>query len=682
MENFKKIKTQDGVNTYELGFVPEVVLPTFFSYKERKVTKKDATAEYPAGTKKKVAFNYSLNAYVDVADVAGDGFVELGKRTSAEVVTVRYVKELDCLMIEKGLYATTIKCPEKGRYQTVARVYITRDKKVFTCGTAEQWRWICVDGDYKSFFIPENPDLVYDFKNNLSEFTNSSAIVVTSREQLLEACKSLWGAEVVPVEGNRSVTLDRFYNIVAYVNHKSRIKRNGPKQRAIDELTSIALPEISGDDCKAFREVYGHKYSVRVGHICRVNDDKCVVRIFNNGYETTRFYVDKKTVNACNRADDGTWLARPFTAKSGSYDWTFRIDSVDAEAVAGTQLEYLIDMIEGIEANDRGLAVWALLSMPYLERVMKYDERLKAVISNALTSYDPINDIERQLGTMKDAKKINAVLGFNKFQLDFFASREFKGLQVLKEVFGDTFIDFDNDTTVFLASLVDVISTKRRTNDIMCNLKVVAEHYGWPTMKAVGKLLIELAKKDDGIYNCILNRHRLDGCSTFALYTDYLNMVVEMGCNLPVNIPLNSVRSAHDMAVELYNLHEVEVEKEKWDKRIRSWNKWTFAPEEEDYLVVAPREPQDLAREGITLSHCVKNYIGRVTNGTTNIMFIRKKDEPDVPFFTVEVGNGGTVEQIHGFANRNLCTEPALVPFVKKWVKACKLKSNNFNKVR
>ena len=72
----------------------------------------------------------------------------------------------------------------------------------------------------------------------------------------------------------------------------------------------------------------------------------------------------------------------------------------------------------------------------------------------------------------------------------------------------------------------------------------------------------------------------------------------------------------------------------------------------------------------------------KVADGQTNIMFIRKKDKIDDPFFTVEVSNTGTIEQVHGFANRNASTEPGLTEFVKKWAEKRKLKLTNFNKVR
>ena len=97
---------------------------------------------------------------------------------------------------------------------------------------------------------------------------------------------------------------------------------------------------------------------------------------------------------------------------------------------------------------------------------------------------------------------------------------------------------------------------------------------------------------------------------------------------------------------------------------------------------MAPREPNDLAIEGMTLHHCVKSYIDRVTDGKTNIMFIRKKNELDKPFFTVEVDNTKTIQQVHGFGNCNADTVDGLADFVKAWAKDKKLKINGIDKIR
>ena len=136
----------------------------------------------------------------------------------------------------------------------------------------------------------------------------------------------------------------------------------------------------------------------------------------------------------------------------------------------------------------------------------------------------------------------------------------------------------------------------------------------------------------------------------------------------------------HNIAMEVFNSKIMEINEKKFEKVVKKCDKWTFS--DDNFTVVAPKIAEDIAVEGITLHHCVKGYIGKVTEDKTNILFIRKTDEIDKPFFTVEITNDAVVQQIHGFSNRNADTEEGLLDFVKKWVEAKDLKMSNFNKVR
>jgi hypothetical protein len=171
--------------------------------------------------------------------------------------------------------------------------------------------------------------------------------------------------------------------------------------------------------------------------------------------------------------------------------------------------------------------------------------------------------------------------------------------------------------------------------------------------------------------------------STLYLYRDYLEMVEKIHGTSdfkPYFKTYEELRTMHDMAVEVYNIMSVEYKKEAFKEVSSRWDKFYY--EDDEYAVIAPKEPADLAKEGLELHHCVKGYIDRVIDKKTNIVFIRKKQEMDKPFFTVEITNDNTIQQIHGFANRNLSTEPELIDFVNKWIEERDLKASNFDKVR
>lgn len=54
-------------------------------------------------------------------------------------------------------------------------------------------------------------------------------------------------------------------------------------------------------------------------------------------------------------------------------------------------------------------------------------------------------------------------------------------------------------------------------------------------------------------------------------------------------------------------------------------------------LIVPPKRHNDIKKEGETLKHCVATYAKRVATGETIILFVRKADEPDKPYFTLNI---------------------------------------------
>lgn len=63
----------------------------------------------------------------------------------------------------------------------------------------------------------------------------------------------------------------------------------------------------------------------------------------------------------------------------------------------------------------------------------------------------------------------------------------------------------------------------------------------------------------------------------------------------------------------------------------------TYAYADRHFIVRLPKSPNDLIREGREMHHCVGTYIDRVAKEESIILFIRRKEAPDVPFITAEV---------------------------------------------
>lgn len=53
-------------------------------------------------------------------------------------------------------------------------------------------------------------------------------------------------------------------------------------------------------------------------------------------------------------------------------------------------------------------------------------------------------------------------------------------------------------------------------------------------------------------------------------------------------------------------------------------------------ILIVPKSGDEIRNEGAKLHHCVGGYVERVARGETNIFFIRKTEDPETPYYTME----------------------------------------------
>lgn len=152
----------------------------------------------------------------------------------------------------------------------------------------------------------------------------------------------------------------------------------------------------------------------------------------------------------------------------------------------------------------------------------------------------------------------------------------------------------------------------------------------------------------------------------FQYYKDYLNLLKDMEVAVDTkNIAMpKDLTVAHNHAVDLYNQMEKEIEERKFEKRKKALVK--LEREIDDYKIVAPLEPKELIQEGKKLSHCVggSGYVDRHRKGELTILFIRRKDRPNEPFYTMEYRSGRIV-QIRG--KRNASAPEEIKKVAEEW---------------
>lgn len=102
--------------------------------------------------------------------------------------------------------------------------------------------------------------------------------------------------------------------------------------------------------------------------------------------------------------------------------------------------------------------------------------------------------------------------------------------------------------------------------------------------------------------------------------------------------------------------------------------------EDSKFFIRIPATGEEIREEGKKQHHCVGGYVDRVLRNICYIVFIRKKEEPDKPFYTVELSTDLKIRQCRGF--RNCSKTPEVEDFVQKWEAAMETEAKKQKKLK
>jgi hypothetical protein len=148
---------------------------------------------------------------------------------------------------------------------------------------------------------------------------------------------------------------------------------------------------------------------------------------------------------------------------------------------------------------------------------------------------------------------------------------------------------------------------------------------------------------------------------TIELLSDYVRMSQTLG--LPFEKYPKSLKKSHDLITRDFNLHMGNNEEE-----IRLNIPKKYEKVSDDFLVIAPEKSIEVLKEGKVLRHCVGSYIPKIVKGNSHILFVRRAENKEKPFFTIEVDPfEKAIVQVKGAHNRPPFAE--VKKFLRKWSK-------------
>lgn len=182
--------------------------------------------------------------------------------------------------------------------------------------------------------------------------------------------------------------------------------------------------------------------------------------------------------------------------------------------------------------------------------------------------------------------------------------------------------------------------------------------------------------------------------SALSLWLDYLDLAKKAGLEKTVNPYPKDLKAEHDRMLEILEREKYRQsmeEKKKMAQRIRAEAEKDAAeltkkyrkvrgiyaklkPKYEygndRYRIMVPEGIADIVFEGRMLQHCiarVDRYYERIQTHESYLFFLRKADDPDTPYYTLEVEPGATVRQKRTFNDQQNEDIKEATDFLREW---------------
>lgn len=530
-----------------------------------------------------------------------------------------------------------------------------------------------------------NTEIYHLLSTTYSRMQKLSTNVVIKHKSVLEFLK------------DNNIILSYSENGYAWNFAENYYKKYAPRPMNQKNLNIIEINNSLGE--KMIEEIIPVNLSVKsIADIawCENKNGYAVIRRFSantgiNGFyrrECVRYYIaPDKTITAFYKNQRYNWRTYDY---EGKYEWDkvngsvfpfvnegYKYDLRNFESIANLpQLKYLN---YAFEPNDKGLtclnAVFGTLLHPVLEQMHKagYPELTKRCLSNTIS-----HDIKQLFGdnvTEKKSLNLYQNLGVNRTilkKMEKIAS-DANGfhhlnnlLPIIKEFCGCDVRALDSksvdDWFEFVKNFTGN-SPQYIYKQYTSLYKIVGRyHWGYELSNITIEQKEGYRKEFRYLFHLWKKEHANTHIDGVRLWKDIISQLTMIDNEFaPANINLLSMRSyrdlidTHDYLLAYSNsIRTMAFDKQEQSKRFKKMQgirKEHYEVIGNNFSVLVPEKLSQIVDEGIALHHCVKTYTDRVASGETTILFLRRTNDKDKPFYTIEVRNG-IITQIHGFGNK------------------------------
>jgi hypothetical protein len=219
------------------------------------------------------------------------------------------------------------------------------------------------------------------------------------------------------------------------------------------------------------------------------------------------------------------------------------------------------------------------------------------------------------------------------------------------------------------------IARKEQSNIPLSEMQKFAENFeiSWDSVKRILKYTT-IRRIDNYLKKqCAIKKSgsvdRYDLRYLAITWSDYISdcLKLELDLNNDMFLFPKDLHEAHQRLLQQVKHQGDALFNKKIAKRADALRKYEF---ELNSLFIRPaKSSNELIKEGKALVHCVANYAEKYANGSTIILLLRRFEEPDKPYFTVEIKKGA-ITQARGHKNKSYKDDPEALKFVNQFIEA------------
>lgn len=590
--------------------------------------------------------------------------------SKARFAYAKYHEDIEALELAEVVIDTTRKeCKHEWKYSG-EKYFLKRDKIVLD-----------VNGNIKMFNYTLSKDhFSRDFNGFLGMFHR------ISHHYCVEEFKKFLGSDSYTISSGRVVTVTNTWHIQEWYKTKQAVRGDGKQQKLTNKLVAMPVTDIAELAAKyPPREAIDNYYRWAINGLIvfeRLDDGWSVLRILNRTgkddglVENERMYLHDDGANRIVSPSKDGWVPARYNTNYCNYEIANKEEAMEK----CKRLKYIIPHIEEDNKQYVRATLMTILRFPEIEQMISLGYKKAArYICHGST---PRADIKNMFGGYYNEKEKTFMrkVGMNKHQLDEYMDI-FRGdnyydrkcaiaMSEMRKMFGDSLKSLDNTTfdTYFHGFYTMPSYWNRGPFYQLDNMDVDRNKFI--------RNAIRICKKNNSAYS-VLN-DTLNGYASLNAGTQpEINWYFDSYSDLVrAHNAIDELRRAQDAERRaMWDLAAAERLKKEEEKRKKiDEERKEYEYEDDDYIIRLPKDLSEIVTEGSVLHICIGGYTTRHAFGQTNLFFLRKKSEPDTPFYAIEMDNAKNIVQIHGFANKWCGNNPEIIPTIVRWLRKNNIK--------